>query len=160
MRRRTTAKLAGMCVWSKTCVTLSGEFCCAGEHLPFTVSWECLYGKSAEDTAGRRMWCVVSHVLVPAWVGVFLAARCGGTNGMAPVLHSTKRPWVLESRGWFQPKPLRHGVWNKAVKMWYLCGISKFFAEVPSYSLWQMQTMLAFLLTFTDDNVTKQTFLC
>ncbi len=78
MKRRKPQQSLQSRVCGQTCVILLDDFWCDGEHLLLSVSWELFYGKSAEDTAGRRMWCAVSHVLAPVWVGVFLTPPLWG----------------------------------------------------------------------------------
>lgn len=145
MKRRKPQQSLQSRVCGQTCVILLDDFCCDGEHLLLSVSWELFYGKSAEDTAGRRMWCAVSHVLAPVWVGVFLT----------PPLWREPMAWHL-----FYIPPRGLGFWKAGADSSKSCsgmayGIKQsicaaiFCAVMPPVcSLWQMQTMLWFLFYF------------
>lgn len=114
-------------------------------------SW-CLLGRLLWKISRRHSWpknvmgCQ-SSLSSCVGGGFSYSPAAGGTNGMAPVLHSTKRPWVLESWGWFQQKLLRHGIWNKAVN---LC--SKFLFSYASRAFFVTNAENA-LITFFQTNI-------
>lgn len=124
MKRRKPQQSLHSRVCGQTCVTLSGDFCCDGEHLLFSVSWEFFLWKiSRRHSWPKNVMCCQSSPGSCVGGSFSYSPTVGGTNGMAPVLHSSMRPWVLESWGWFQQKLLRHGIWNKAVNLCskYIC---------------------------------------